>query len=62
MVSSGELEALWEVGVMAVVTEGDIEKLWKIIDKSNFSKTRKREKNEPVIRQVSDNDIEDDEF
>ena len=46
---------------MAVVTEGDIDKLKKTIDKADFSKARKREKNEPVIRQVTDNDIEDDE-
>jgi hypothetical protein len=59
-VSSGELEALWEAGVMAVITEGGIDKLRKTIDKADFSKARKREKNEPVLRQVSDGDIEDD--
>ncbi|HEY93756.1 MAG TPA: hypothetical protein G4O15_02300 [Dehalococcoidia bacterium] len=59
-VSSSELEALWEVGVMAIVTEGKTDKLRKTIDKADFTKARKREKNEPVIRQVSDNDIEDE--
>ena len=59
-VSVAELEALWEAGVMAVVTEGNADKLRKTIDKADFSKTRKREKNEPVIRQVADSDIEDD--
>ena len=61
-VSSSELEALWEAGVMAIVTEGNIDKLRKTIDKADFSKTRKRDKTEPVIRQVSDNDTEDDGF
>jgi hypothetical protein len=59
-VSSGELEALWEAGVMAVVTEGHINKIRKTIDKADFTKARKREKNEPVIRQVNDNDIDDE--
>lgn len=59
--SSGELEALWEAGVMAVVTDGNIDKLMKTIDKADFTKARKREKNEPVIRQVSNVDDEDDE-
>jgi hypothetical protein len=59
-VSVAELEALWEAGVMAVVTEGNADKLRKTIDKADFSKTRKREKNEPVIRQVADSEIEDD--
>ncbi|OGN87904.1 MAG: hypothetical protein A2158_03910 [Chloroflexi bacterium RBG_13_46_14] len=59
-ISSGELEALWEAGVMAVITEGNIDKLRKTIDKADFTKARKREKNEPIIRQVSDSDIEDD--
>ncbi|UCD09185.1 MAG: hypothetical protein JSU79_00630 [Dehalococcoidales bacterium] len=59
-VSSGELEALWETGVMAVVVESNIDKLRKTIDKADFTKTRKREKNEPVIRQANDNDIEDE--
>jgi hypothetical protein len=61
-VSTGELEALWEAGVMAVVSIGNIDKLRKIIDKADFTKPRKREKNEPVIRQVSNIDDEDDEF
>jgi len=61
-VSAGELEALWEAGVMAMVSEGNIDKLRKTIDKADFAKTRKREKNEPVIRQVSNIDDEDDEF
>ncbi|MBN2075672.1 MAG: hypothetical protein JW762_08990 [Dehalococcoidales bacterium] len=60
IITSGEFEALWEAGVMAVVTEGNIDKLRKTIDKADFTKARKREKNEPVIRQVSDGDIEDD--
>ena len=59
-VSSGELEALWEAGVMAVVTDSNIDKLRKTIDKADFSKTRKREKTEPVIRQVVDNGEEDE--
>ncbi len=59
-VSVAELEALWEAGVMAVVTEGNADKLRKTIDKADFTKARKREKNEPVIRQVAESDIEDD--
>jgi hypothetical protein len=62
-VSSDELEALWEAGVMAVVTEGNADKLRKTIDKANFTKVRKREKNEPVLRQVNEVDnAEEDEF
>lgn len=59
-ISSAELEALWEAGVMAVVSDGNIDKIRKAIDKADFTKARKHEKNEPVLRQVSDNDIEDD--
>lgn len=62
-VSSGELEALWEAGVMAVVTEGNTDKFRKTIDKADFSKARKRDKNEPVLRQVDNADNEEeDEF
>ena len=60
-VSSSELEALWEAGVMAVVSEGNIDKLRKTIDKADFKKTRTREKTEPVIRQISDTDVEDED-
>ena len=59
-VSSSELEALWEAGVMAVVTESNNDKIRKTIDKADFSKARKREKTEPVLRQVINNDDEDD--
>jgi hypothetical protein len=61
--SSGELEALWEAGVMAVVTEGNTDKIRKTIDKADFSKARKRDKNEPVLRQVNNaGNAEEDEF
>jgi hypothetical protein len=48
--------------VMAVVTEGNTDKLRKTIEKADFKKARKRDKNEPVLRQVNnaDNEEEDD--
>jgi hypothetical protein len=62
-ISSGELEALWKAGVMAVISEGNIDKLRKTIDKADFTKARKREKSEPVVRQVSNaGNVEEDEF
>jgi hypothetical protein len=62
-VSSAELEVLWEAGVMAVITEGDIDKLRKTIDKADFTKVRKRDKDKPVIRRISNqNDVDEDEF
>lgn len=62
-VSSGELEALWGAGVMAVVIESNTDKIRKTIDKADFTKTRKSEKNEPVLRQVNNaGNVEEDEF
>jgi hypothetical protein len=61
-VSSAELEALWEAGVMAVVTEESAYKLRKTIEKADFTKVRKSDKNEPVIRQASNADNEEDEY
>ncbi len=62
-VSSSELEALWEAGVMAVITEGNIDKIRKMIDKADFTKARKRDKNEPVLRQANNpNDEDEDDY
>ncbi len=50
-VTGSELEALWEAGVMAIVAEGNIGKLRKVIDSADFTQIRKREKAEPVLKQ-----------
>lgn len=49
--SGAELEALWEAGVTAIVAKGNIDKLRKVIDKTEFPSARKRDKAEPVLRQ-----------
>jgi hypothetical protein len=60
-VTTGEMEALWQAGVVAVVTEGDGKLLREAIDKADFKTSRERDKVEPVLNRVASSDIDDDE-
>jgi hypothetical protein len=61
-VTVSEIEALWQAGVLAVISEGNTGTLRDVIDKADFKASRKRDKVEPVLRQVDSSDMDDEDW
>jgi len=57
--TSAEIEALWYAGVNALVIEENVNECRNEIDKADFTKKIKREKNSPVVQQVQNVEVDE---